>query len=264
MSTVLAMEGVWFRYRPQQDWVLEDILLSMSGRDFLGLVGPNGGGKTTLLRLILGLHVPSRGSVRVLGQDPRRAARRIGYVPQRAQADESVPHTCREVVLLGRLARAPWGCRFGAADRAAAERAMAQCGVLDLAHRPLSSCSGGQRQRVFISRALAAEAELLILDEPMGGVDVHQEEQLTRLLADLHARLPVILVSHDLAAVSASVDRVACCNRKLTVHSANEAGCHLIHEHYHGRTPLLHLHHHDHACPVHGYQPSPANELPRG
>ncbi len=201
--------------------VLEDVSLAVARGVFLGVVGPNGGGKTTLLRTALGLVRPTRGRVLLFGRDVRLGwgRERVGYVPQRAGVDRRFPTTVEELVLTGlpvrRLAVSP-----GPAERAAAERAMREAGVWEERHRPVGRLSGGQQQRAFLARALVGEPELLLLDEPTTGVDPGGREAFFSLLRDLQRvrSLTVVMVTHDVGAVAREVTAVACLNRRLVYH----------------------------------------------
>jgi len=214
--------------------VLEAVDLEVESRDFLGLVGPNGGGKTTLLRVLLGLLHPQSGSVTVLGRQPKEVRSRIGYVPQHTSIDLGVPAEVLDVVLMGRLAPSSWGPHFGQRHLHAAHRALGQTGIEDLAGRRFGELSGGQRQRVLIARALAAEAELLLLDEPTAGVDIHRERELLELLHRLNERLPIVLVSHDVTLVSSHLKRAAWVNRTVVCYPASELSPEVIESIYHG------------------------------
>lgn len=206
---VAELQGVSFGY-PRQPTVLSRVDVRIDAGDLLGVVGPNGSGKTTLLKLLLGLLEPTQGTVTVLGDTPLRARQRIGYVPQHAVIDPAVPASALDIVLLGRLRRSSWGPVYGRRQRAAALAALERAQAAHLAHRPLRTLSGGERQRVLIARALACDAELLLLDEPTTGVDAHAEEGLMDLLAQLNRELTVVLVSHDVLLVSSRLRRVAC------------------------------------------------------
>lgn len=247
---VVEIQNVTFGYPPvpTDDLVLRNVTLQVEPLDFLGVIGPNGGGKTTLLKLILGLLEPTTGTVKVFGHDPIKVRHLIGYVPQYSQVDPSVPATVLDVVLMGRLNKSSWGPLYRRRDVQIARESLAQTGTEDLAHRPIGSLSGGQRQRVMIARALAAEAKLLLLDEPTAGVDAHITRGLTDLLHHLNERLPIIIVSHDISFVSSHLKRVACLNRELTVHQACDISQGIIAEMYHDHHIRV-VHHMDN-CPV--------------
>jgi zinc transport system ATP-binding protein len=246
---IVELKGVWYGYPPHglSMPALEDVDLQIEARDFLGVIGPNGGGKTTLLKIILGLLRPQRGAVRVLGRSPRRVRRQIGYVPQDLQVDLAAPASVLDVVLMGRLGVSSWGCRFSREDREAAMAALEQTQTADLARRPVARLSGGQRQRVLIARALAADARLLLFDEPTAGVDAHIERELTDLLHRLSERIPIVLVSHDISFISRHLKRVACLNHRLTTHAAHEVSAEVIAEMYNGDVRMVH---HEESCPL--------------
>ncbi|MBK1717755.1 metal ABC transporter ATP-binding protein [Thiocystis violacea] len=216
LSPVIRVEDVGFSYGDAL--VLEHVDLAIEPGEFVGLVGPNAGGKSTLLKLILGLLEPQTGRIRVLDQAPRQAARRIGYVPQFPSFPRDFPIHVEDVVAMGRLGIGP---RFGwyrAADRQAARRALDEVAASDLARRPIGKLSGGQLQRVLLARALVGEPRILILDEPTANIDQRAEDDVFDLLAELNRRLTILLVSHDIAFISEYVSRVACLNRTLTCH----------------------------------------------
>jgi zinc transport system ATP-binding protein len=215
-----ALEDVWFAYGEVP--VLEGVSLAVEPRDYLAVLGPNGSGKTTLVKLLLGLLRPSRGRIRVLGTDPVRARGRVGYVPQRASFDLDFPIRVVDVVRMGRLARAGLGRRLAAADHAAVARALATVELEALAGRPIGALSGGQLQRVLIARALALEPELLLLDEPTASLDERIGSGVWDLLERLSASLTVVVISHDIGAISRHVRTVACLNRRLHAHPSRE------------------------------------------
>lgn len=259
----IALEGVSFAYQTAAGPipVLEDVSLRMEAADYMGLIGPNGGGKTTLLKLILGLEHPDRGQVRLLGEPPARSRPRVGYVPQASSLEAATPGSVLDIVLAGRIGRSLWGCVFGSSHRRAALDALAAVGLADLASRPAGLLSGGQKQRVMLARALAAEAELLILDEPTAGVDPRAGGELTALLRELHRRLPILVVSHDIGFISSDVTRVACLNRTLVVHEADSLSQHALAAAY--AAQVQHLHHGE-CCPVHGHAPHCTHEASPG
>ncbi|MCC7204565.1 MAG: ABC transporter ATP-binding protein [Phycisphaeraceae bacterium] len=250
-TPIVELSHVTFAYAQQGSTgepVLDDVSLVVEPDDFLGVIGPNGGGKTTLLKIILGLLAPQTGTVRVLGQPPAKVRPRIGYVPQHAQIDITVPASVLDVVLMGRLHRSSWGLRYSRPDVEAARAALEQTAVADLANRRLGTLSGGQRQRVLIARALASDAKMLLLDEPTAGVDAQAERGLTDLLHQLNERIPIVMVSHDISFVSTHLKRVACLNRRLTCHRAGEVTSEIIAEMY-GHQHVM-LVHHEPDCPL--------------
>ena len=202
--------------------VLVDVDLQVERGEFLGIIGPNGGGKTTLLKLLLGLLVPDEGRVRALGRAPEEARGRVGYVPQHASFPPDLPVHLRDVVLMGRLGPGLRVGRWTEADRTAADRAMERLELTELAGRPVGRLSGGQVQRMLVARALAMEPELLLLDEPTSGVDVRMGESLYRMLKEMSGEVTIVLVSHDVGVISREVDTVACLNRRLFYHGSQQ------------------------------------------
>lgn len=199
--------------------VLQDVTLGVGAGEFLGLVGPNGGGKSTLLKVVLGLLMPTRGQVRVLGAVPLRARRQVGYVPQYAEFARDFPISVCGVVLMGRLGQSPPLFGYRRCDRAIAMHSLREVGLVDLCERPIGELSGGQFQRVLIARALATEPEILLLDEPAANLDPRAERDLFGLLKKLNRRMTILVVTHDIAFVSEYVTRVACLNRELVCHT---------------------------------------------
>jgi zinc transport system ATP-binding protein len=217
----VSIEGVWV-YRNQHP-ALEDICLDLEEGDFLGLIGPNGGGKTTLIQVMLGLVKPSKGEVRILGREPEQARRYIGYLPQKTFFDRSFPVTALEVVLMGRFSKAGLLRRYSLPDREAALRALEAVGLEDRAHRQIGTLSGGEQQRVLVARSLVSEPRLLLLDEPTAGVDAAQQTEFYELLSRLNGGgMTIILVSHDISAVSTYVNKIACLNQRLYYHGSRE------------------------------------------
>ncbi|MFD1585441.1 metal ABC transporter ATP-binding protein [Halorientalis brevis] len=220
---VVRFDGVSFGFGERP--VLEDVSLTIDSGAFLGLVGPNGSGKTTLVELLLGLRRPDEGRVTLFGE-PAHAfddGERLGYVAQHAtEAASRMPVTVREVVRMGRYPHRLVG-RFSDADRRAIDEALDRVDVTDLADRRVGNLSGGQRQRVFIARALAAEADLLVLDEPTVGVDMESRERFYDLLHDLNEEgLTIVLIEHDIGVVTTHATEIACLNRQLYFHGDPE------------------------------------------
>jgi zinc transport system ATP-binding protein len=242
---VITIDHLSFRYNG--DPVLDDVSLAIGAMDFAALVGPNGGGKTTLLKLMLGLLSPTAGQVRVFGQNPSLSRRLIGYLPQHAHVDPRFPVSVFDVVLMGRVTASRHVGPYRRADRQAAETALAQVALADLRRRPFSELSGGQQQRVLIARALAAEPKLLLLDEPTAGLDLKMEEGLYHLLSDLNQRMTVVLVSHDLGFVSQFVRTVVCVKRRVVVHPTSEITGEIIQEIYGADVRMVR---HDQRCPA--------------
>jgi zinc transport system ATP-binding protein len=250
----ITLRGVGFSYGGPP--VLEDVNLSIGQREAVCMVGPNGGGKTTLVKLILGLLAPTRGEVRMFGQLPQRSRLRAGYMPQHAQLDPQFPMSVMDLVLMGRLgngqggmglqpaieAAGPRGTGFRPlieaagrcgqwlarwtgwhtpADRRAALEALDQVGMADFWRQPFASLSGGQRQRVLIARALCCQPDLLVLDEPTSNVDSVVEARLLEVLRTLNRHMTILMVSHDLGFVSGLVESVICVNRRVAAHPAS-------------------------------------------
>jgi zinc transport system ATP-binding protein len=240
----ILVEKLSFSYG--ESLVLERIDLTIAPGEFVGLIGPNAGGKSTLLKLILGLLDPQSGQVRVLGQSPRESARRIGYVPQFPSFARDFPISVEQVVAMGRLgASSLLGWQRGV-DRDAARQSLAEVAALDLARRRIGTLSGGQLQRVLLARALAGEPEILILDEPTANIDQRVETDVFDLLATLNRHLTILLVSHDIAFISDYVSRVACLNRTLICHGTTEVNGDAIQRLYGGHVRLVaHRHAHD-------------------
>lgn len=242
-SPVITMHDVAFAY-PGGETVLNGVSLSICPGDFASIVGPNGGGKTTLLKLMLGLLSPAEGRVRVFGRSPVAARRRIGYMPQHARLDPQFPVSVLDVVLMGRLGRTVRIGPYGRANRASAKAALGRVELADLAARPFADLSGGQRQRTLIARALACQPDLLLLDEPTSNLDVAAQNSLYELLHELNETLTVVIVSHDMAFVSRFVQTIVCVNRTVDVHLASEIAGEMISEMY---GPDMKMIVHDHA-----------------
>lgn len=217
---VVCLHDVSFAYdrRP----AISHVTLHVKRGNTLGVIGPNGGGKSTLMKLMLGVIKPDSGEVTILGKPPQTACRDgglVGYVPQRHAIDWTFPISVRQVVQLGRIGKkGVFG--FSRDDKASVNDALAAVDMAHLADQPIGGLSGGQQQRVFIARALVAKPQILFLDEPTTGIDQHGQEKFAQLLDSLKRKfgLTLIMVTHDLRAAVASCDRVACLNRTLHYH----------------------------------------------
>jgi zinc transport system ATP-binding protein len=209
-SPVLSAEGLTFGY--DREPVLRDVALTIAPGEFVALVGPNGSGKSTLLQLLLGRLKPWSGSVHLFGGPPERLRERgrLGYVPQRPSLASEVPATVEELVAAGRLSDGRWWRPFSRADRDAVAHALESVGLAELARRPLNELSGGQQQRAFIARAFASAPSLLVLDEPIAGVDQGSQRRFRdAVVHEIREHgAGVLLVSHELSAVAHDVDRV--------------------------------------------------------
>ena len=211
MPVAVELTDVSFGYRPGQR-VLEDVTLRIEEGEFVAVAGPNGGGKTTLLRLVLGLERPASGRALLYGEDAHRFSRRglLGYLPQRAELGGDAPVTVSEVVSAGRLAGGRLVGLLRRRDRELVRRAIARVGLSERAGSPVRTLSGGMQQRAFIAKALAGEPSLLVLDEPTTGVDAEAQESFAVLLHELHSELGVTIlyVSHEFGAVEHVVERL--------------------------------------------------------
>jgi len=241
-ETIVQFENVSFSYDGRHR-VLDHVDLTIERLDFASVIGPNGGGKTTLLRLVLGLLEPQSGSIRVFGASPIRARPRIGYMPQFATTDPKFPVRVLDVVLMGRLGPGRRIGPFSRQDRAAAGDALSRVGVAELARESFSALSGGQRQRVLLARALVSDPELLLLDEPAAGLDQKVEQDFFELLGELNREKTLVLVSHDLGFVQAFVKTVICVHRVVDVHPTSELDGTAIRDLYGGEVRLVHHEH---------------------
>jgi len=218
MPLAVELEGVSFGYRPGQR-VLEDVRLRLGEGEFVAVAGPNGGGKTTLVRVVLGLERPTEGKAFLFGEAAHRFSRRrvLGYLAQRSQLAGDAPATVREVVSAGRLAAGGLLGPLRRRDRELVSEAVQRVGLHDVADVPLRTLSGGMQQRAFIAKALAGEPSLLVLDEPTTGVDAESQESLAALLDRLHSELGVTIlyVSHEFGAVERFVQRLVLVRRTI-------------------------------------------------
>jgi len=229
-TPVIEIKNLSFGYNGHQ--ILKDINLAVKPGDFMAIIGPNGGGKTTLLKLILGLLEPAGGSIKVLGQPPIQAAHRIGYVPQEIHTNKDFPITVQNVVLMGRIQGSRRLTRFTGADREAAEKALEQMDMRELRHCRMVELSGGQRQRVFVARALVSDPEILLLDEPMTNLDPERQAGFYQLLKALNEKITILMVSHELMVLSTYIKSVTCVNQKAYYHDSPEITREMLDEAY--------------------------------
>jgi zinc transport system ATP-binding protein len=219
-QSIVEIRDVCFSYNGQE--VLQGVNFDVAEGDFIAMIGPNGGGKTTLLRLMLGLLKPAQGSVRVLGMPAQKASHHIGYVPQEVHGNRSFPITALEVVLMGKLSPGKRFSRNSRKDREEAMEALARMDMADFGGRRIDELSGGQRQRVYIARALVTRPKLLLLDEPTASIDTRGQSEFFKLLKDINKDVTILVVSHDLLVISTYVKSVACVNKRLHYHCQAE------------------------------------------
>lgn len=247
---VVELRAVSFAYEQHQ--VLENVNLRIEAGSFTSIIGPNGGGKSTLLKLLLGLIEPTQGEVSVFGQAPRAGRHAIGYMPQYQSLDSSFPITVEEVVGLGRLHRGTWFGIPRRADREACERALETTGCVHLRRESFASLSGGQRQLVLIARALVGDPRLLLLDEPTANLDPTVEESFYALLQRLRGGITIALVSHDVGLVAEQSEQVLCVNRKVEQHDAHTVSGDFVHAMFGAAAARVVDHGHDHHHEVGG------------
>lgn len=226
-DAVVRTEKLCFSFSPGQKEILTDIDFELRRGVFLGLIGPNGGGKTTFLRLLLGEVLPTSGSVSIFGKAPDALGplrAKIGYVPQKAHFDLSFPASAYDVVLMGSYFETGLFHRVPRSKKALASDLMARFGIADLAKAPIGELSYGQQQRVFIARALMSSPELLILDEPTTGVDTEGQTLFYKQVASLNRefKMTVLIVSHDIAQIADYVGELACLFRTMHWHTRSE------------------------------------------
>lgn len=246
-DTVIRFEQVDFSYNGEP--VLQDVNLLIHNREMIGVVGPNGGGKTTLLRLILGLLKPDRGKIFVFGESPARSSHRLGYVPQHMQFDYRFPVSVLDVVVMGLVAKTGFGPLPKKQIRAA-EEALETVSLLRFRNKPFAELSGGQRQRVLIARALATTPDMLLFDEPTANVDTSAGEQLYEILARLNQTMTILVVSHDIGFVNQQISSVVCVNHRVQIHPTSELAGQNIIDLYGNDMALIR---HDHRCSGEGH-----------
>ena len=202
---------------------IEKVNLNVIDKEYLGIIGPNGGGKSTLLKSILGLIPSATGSIEIYGEKPGKSKALIGYVPQFASMDKQFPITMLEVVLSGQMkpGLSPF-FRFTNEHKEISYELLRKVGIDSLAKRHVSELSGGEFQKMLIARALAVKPKILILDEPTASVDASSREQIYDLLAQLNKEMTIIIVTHDLFAISSKISKLACLNGRLVYHGEPE------------------------------------------
>ena len=224
-TPVVVAENLSFAYPSQV--IFDKASLSVREGEFVGMIGPNGGGKTTLLKLIMGFYKPTAGRLSIFGTEPRAARREMAWVPQNLQYDRQFPITVMELVLGGCLIHSKWWGGFQAKEKRIAQEAIARVGLADFAQRPFGTLSGGQAQRALIARALASQPKLLLLDEPTASVDAQAEEAIYAILEELKGTMTLMMVTHDLNAIVPKMDRILCIQHGIEALTPSE-----VCEHY--------------------------------
>lgn len=235
MHTAVTFENVSFAY--QDTLIIENASFVIAPGEFIGIIGPNGGGKTTLLRLAMGFLTPDSGKITIYGSTTSHAQRHLGYVPQSMRFDKQFPISVLELVLQGRLSKLPWYGHFSKRDIEIAQHALEMVGLSDFQDRAFGTLSGGQAQRALVARALAGEPELLLLDEPTANVDSKVEAEIYELLSKLSGKITIIMVTHNLNAAIELVDRVLCVQRTVSVLEPDQVCLHFTQGLYH--TPVI-------------------------
>jgi zinc transport system ATP-binding protein len=231
---LLQVEDVCFSYQEGLE-ILHRVNLEIYANEFIGIIGPNGGGKTTLLKLIMGFLKPTHGSIFILGKRPSESIHQFSYVPQNLRYDKEFPISVLELVLSGRLSQLPWYGFYKRKDKQAAFAALDQVGLSDFGSRSFGSLSGGQAQRVLIARALASEPKILLLDEPTANVDSQAEADIYSLLNQLRKEMTILMVTHDLKTAIHQVDRVLVVQKEVDTFSTQEVCEHFAMGLYHPR-----------------------------
>ncbi len=218
--SIIEIKNLDFAYTGEA--VLEAVNLSVKEKDFLAIIGPNGGGKTTLLKLMLGLLTPCGGSIRINGKPPEQAASCIGYVPQNVHMNQDFPISVLDVVLMGSFDPKNRFRRNKARNRKTALETLDRLEMVGYADKKIGELSGGQRQRVLIARALVSQPRMLLLDEPTASIDTKGQAEFYDFLARLNQDITILVVSHDLLVISRYVKAVACVNKRLHYHDQAE------------------------------------------
>lgn len=218
--TAVDVNNVTFRYENVP--VLEEINFKIDENDFVGIIGPNGGGKTTFVKILIGLLKPETGNVKIFGQPAGKLKKHIGYVPQSFNFDTHYPISVREVVLMGRINAAASFSRVKTGDEKIVEECLAKVDMYKFKNELIGNLSGGQKQRVLIARALSVKPKILILDEPTASVDSKAGKNFYDLLDELNKEMTIIMISHDIGVVSQYVKKIACLNKKLVFHNSKE------------------------------------------
>lgn len=237
MAAIIC-RNVSFGYSEQEP-ILKNCSFEVEKGEFVAIIGPNGGGKTTLFKLLMGVFKPWEGDISILGSDPRKEREAIGYVPQNLRFDRQFPITVRELVLGGRISSLSWFGRYSKEDNERVFVALEKVGLEDFAKKPFGTLSGGQAQRALIARALVQEPKVLLLDEPTANVDIEAEADIYELLDELKGHLTILMVTHDIRAIIHKVKKVLCVQCHVAVMDPQKLCEHFALGLYH--YPLFHI-----------------------
>jgi len=219
-ETIIEIRDLNFSY--DKVLVLENVNVKIARGEFIGIFGPNGGGKTTFLKLLMGFLKPNSGEVRLFGNPPKIERKKIGYVPQAARFDKQFPVSVLELVLMGCLSQLRWWGGYRAQTIKIAKEALEKVGLLEKIDQPFGTLSGGQAQRALIARALVSQPSLLLLDEPTASVDPQAEKEIYQLLDQLREKMTIIMVTHDLQTIVDKAERLLCVHRNVTSYKPKE------------------------------------------
>jgi zinc transport system ATP-binding protein len=214
---IIEIRNLSFAYESQL--ILNNINLTIEERDFLAVVGPNGRGKSTLLKLILGINPIQKGIIKTFGEKPKKNLAKIGYVPQNTNVNTDFPIKVIEVVLMGHIGTKRPLFGYAKEETMCAMGALAQVGMEEFSQKKIGELSGGQRQRVMIARALCAHPQILILDEPTASIDIDGQKKIYELLKSLNKSITIIVVSHDISVVLAYANKIVHINKRLISHN---------------------------------------------
>lgn len=231
---VIKINNLWFFY--DNGPVLKEVNLEVYQNDFLAFIGPNGGGKTTLLKLMLGLLAPTKGTIKVFGKPPKKTKKKIGYVPQDCSINRTFPISVIDVVMTGRIG---FNKAKNKDDIRAVHNTLEKLGVLGIRNHRIGDISGGQRQRIFIARALVSEPKILFLDEPAANIDAKGQLDIYNLFKQLNKKITIVITSHDLMVLSDNVKSIACINQSLHFHDVGEITDEILQKTYNCPVELL-------------------------
>lgn len=234
---IIQLEQVNFAYGEIP--VLTNVNLSIDMGEYIGIIGPNGGGKTTLLKILMGFLKPTSGKIKIFNTSPQAARNHIAYVPQIQRYDREFPISVLELVLSGCLSKLPWYGKFSSAEKESAKQALEKVKLSPFIHRPFGTLSGGQAQRALIARALVSNPKLLLLDEPTANVDPQAEADIYEILRSLSGSMTILMVTHNLTTVIEQVERVILVQNKVTLLKPEEVCQHFAIGLYHA--PLIHM-----------------------